>query len=113
VLTLIAIVLAIFVLPEPWGLVAIVVAGLADICEVVVFRVWSQRRRARVGVEMLVGRTAVALGLLSPGGQVRIDGEIWEARSERAVARGDEVVVRGVEGLVLVVAPASDEPLRA
>ena len=102
-LTLIAILLAIFVLPEPWGLVAIVVAGLLDIGEVILFRWWSKKKKARVGVEMLVGRTAVALGAIAPRGQVRVDGEIWEARSESPLARGDEAVVRAVEGLTLVV----------
>ena len=107
-LTLIAIALAIFVLPEPWGLVAIVVGGLIDIAEVVVFRWWSKRRKPSVGVETLVGRTAVALAALSPRGQVRVDGEIWEARSDAPVARGDEVVVREVDGLTLVVVPAGE-----
>jgi membrane-bound serine protease (ClpP class) len=108
VLTLIAILLAIFVLPEPWGLVAIVVAGLVDILEVIVFRLWSRRKKARVGVQMLVGRTAVALGAIAPRGQVRVDGEIWKARSESPVARGEDVVVRAVDGLTLVVAPAPE-----
>ena len=107
-LTLIAILLAIFVLPEPWGLVAIVVAGLVDILEVIVFRLWSRRKKARVGVQMLVGRTAVALGAIAPRGQVRVDGEIWKARSESPVARGEDVVVRAVDGLTLVVAPAPE-----
>jgi membrane-bound serine protease (ClpP class) len=103
VLTLLAILLAIFVLPEPWGLVTIVIAGLLDIGEVIFFRQWSKRRKSRVGVELLVGREAVALSALAPRGQVRVSGEIWEARSESPVARGDEVVVRAVEGLTLVV----------
>ena len=104
-LTVIAILLAIFVLPEPWGLVAIVVGGVIDIAEVVVFRWWSRRRKARVGVESLVGRTAVALGRIAPRGQVRVGGEIWEARSDVPVTRGDEVVVRAIHGLVLDVSP--------
>lgn len=107
-LTLIAILLAIFWLPEPWGLVAIVVAGCIDILEVIVFRIWSQRKKARVGVQMLVGRTAVALGAIAPRGQVRVDGEIWEARSDSPVARGEDVVVSGVDGLTLLVAPAPE-----
>ena len=104
-LTLFAVALAVFVLPEPWGLVTIVVAGIVDIAEVFVFRVWSRRRKARVGVELLVGRVAVVLRPLSPEGQVRVDGEIWAARCERPVARGGEVVVRAVDGLTLVVEP--------
>ncbi|HET7743487.1 MAG TPA: NfeD family protein [Gaiellaceae bacterium] len=108
-LTLIAILLAIFWLPEPWGLVAIVVGGLIDILEVIVFRWWSRKKKARVGVQMLVGKTAVALGAIAPRGQVRVDGEIWEARSESPVSRGDEVVVGAVEGLTLLVEPPGQE----
>ena len=50
-----AILLAIFVLPSPWGIVAIVAGGLTDIAESVVFLKWSRRRRSVTGVEALVG----------------------------------------------------------
>jgi membrane-bound serine protease (ClpP class) len=103
VLVLIAIALAIFLLPQPWGLIAIVVAAVADVTEVIVFRWWSQRKRARVGVQVLVGKTAIALSALAPHGQVRIAGEIWEAHSASPIARGEEVVVRGIDGLTLLV----------
>ena len=54
-----AILLAIFVLPSPWGIVAVVAGGLTDIAESVVFLKWSRRRRAVTGVEALIGKTAV------------------------------------------------------
>jgi membrane-bound serine protease (ClpP class) len=107
VLTAIAIVLAILVFPSPWGLVAVGVAALVDLAETSVLWKWSHRRRARVGVETLVGRTAVAVGSLAPGGQVKLDGELWQARSAVPLESGVEVVVERVEGLTLVVAPAS------
>jgi membrane-bound serine protease (ClpP class) len=106
VLFLIGVLLAVFVLPSPWGLVAIVVAGLLDIAETGVFLWWSQRRRASVGVETLVGKEGVALSELWPDGQVRIGGEIWQARSERRCDAGTRVVIRSVDGLTLVVDPA-------
>ena len=67
---------------------------------------WSKRRRSTVGVETLVGRTAVVVRALTPRGQVKVDGEVWEARSEYQLAPGEEVVVTGVDGLVLDVEPA-------
>jgi membrane protein implicated in regulation of membrane protease activity len=95
-----AILLAIFVLPSPWGIVAIAAGGLIDIAETLVLLKWSRRRRAVTGVEALLGKTAVVSG--SPT-QVRVAGELWEARSDRVLVPGDEVVVRAVEGLTLFV----------
>jgi membrane-bound serine protease (ClpP class) len=106
VLFLIALVLAIFVLPSPWGIVAVGVAGVVDIAETWLFIWWSKRRRSSVGVQTLVGRKGVAVGELWPAGQVRIDGEIWQARCDGGCDPGTEVVVRSVEGLTLVVDPA-------
>lgn len=105
-LFLLGVALAVFVLPSPWGLVAIGVGAALDISETFLFLWWSKRRRAVVGVETLVGRHAVAIGALEPDGQVRVDGEIWSARCEGGCAAGTQVVVRSVDGLVLVVEPS-------
>jgi len=94
-----AILLAIFVLPSPWGIVAVIAGGLIDMTESLVFLRFSKRRRAAVGVETLIGQDAV---VLNPT-QVRVAGEIWEARADRPLAAGEEVVVRAVDGLTLLV----------
>ena len=104
-LTIIAVILALTVLPSPWGVVAVVGAVAIDTVEVTFFARWSKRRRATVGAETLVGRTAVAVRSLSPRGQVRLNGELWEARATVDVAPGEEVVVTGLDGLVLEVEP--------
>jgi membrane-bound ClpP family serine protease len=106
VLFVLAVLLAIFVLPRPWGVVAMVVAGVIEVAESGALVWWTRRRKARVGIETLVGRTAVAMSEVASSGQVRIDGEIWGARSDASVARGEEVVVTAVDGLTLVVEPA-------
>jgi len=106
VLLVLAVLLAIFVLPSPWGLLAIIGAGVVEIAESLALLWWTKRRKARVGIETFVGRTGVALGPLVPVGQVRISGEIWNATSDTSVSRGEEVVVRSVDGLTLVVEPA-------
>ncbi|MGH3077203.1 MAG: NfeD family protein [Gaiellaceae bacterium] len=105
-LFLIGLLLAVFVLPSPWGLVAVVVGGVFDIAETGLFLWWSRRKRASVGVETLVGKTGVASTELWPEGQVRIAGEIWKARCEGGCDAGTQIVVRSVEGLTLVVDPA-------
>ena len=105
-LFLIGVALAIFVLPSPWGLVAIGVGAALDIGETGTFLWWSKQRKASVGVEMLVGKTAVAVGELWPDGQVKVNGEIWNAHYAGGCEAGTEVVVRAVEGLTLEVEPA-------
>lgn len=104
-LFLIGVLLAIFVLPQPWGLVAIIVGAALDIGETGAFLWWSSRRKAAVGVESLVGRRGVAVGDLRPDGQVKVNGEIWSARCESGCPARAEVVVRGIDGLVLEVDP--------
>jgi membrane protein implicated in regulation of membrane protease activity len=98
-----AILLAIFVLPSPWGIIAVVSGGLLDVGESLVLLKWSRRRRAVTGAEALVGQTAVVVSPCRPLGQVRIAGELWAARSESGADPGDEVVVRAVDGLTLRV----------
>lgn len=105
-LFLIALALAIFVLPSPWGIVAVVVAAVLDLGETGLFLWWSKRRQPTVGVGTLVGKVGVAVADLWPEGQVKIDGEIWRARCEGGCDAGTEVVVRSIEGLTLVVDPA-------
>jgi membrane protein implicated in regulation of membrane protease activity len=98
-LLLAGIVLAIFVVPWPWGIVTVAVGGLLDIGESLAFLKWSRRRKAAVGAETLVGRTAV----VATPTQVRVAGELWQARSDAPLRVGDTVVIRAVDELTLVV----------
>jgi membrane protein implicated in regulation of membrane protease activity len=97
------ILLAIFVLPSPWGIVAVVAGGLLDVAESLVLLRWSRRRRTATGAEAFVGATALVAAPCRPVGQVRVGGELWTARSSAGADPGDEVVVRGVDGLTLLV----------
>jgi membrane protein implicated in regulation of membrane protease activity len=99
----VALLLAIFVLDEPWSWVAVVVGGAWEVAETVLLVRWSQRRRSAVGAEALVGRRAVAATDCSPVGHVRVAGELWRAQCRGGASAGDEVIVRRVDGLTLVV----------
>ena len=105
-LVLIALALALFVLPSPWGLLAVAVAAVLDIAETGLFIWWSKRRKATVGVETLVGKIGVAASDLWPDGQVKVGGEIWRARCAGGCDSGTRIIVRSVDGLTLVVDPA-------
>jgi hypothetical protein len=55
VLLAIAILLALFVLPSPWGLVAVAIGAILEIAETGLFFWWSKRMRAKVGGDSMVG----------------------------------------------------------
>jgi membrane protein implicated in regulation of membrane protease activity len=106
VLTLLAILLALLVVPHPWGWVLVAGAAAVDVLESVALLRWSRRRRATVGVETLVGRTGAVVSTLAPAGQVRVGGELWAARTSAGpLPPGARVGVAAVDGLVLVVEP--------
>jgi membrane protein implicated in regulation of membrane protease activity len=107
VLFLIALLLAIFLLPSPWGFIVVACALVVDVLEVSVGLWYSKRRRATVGTEALVGVTGVAIDDLFPEGQVKVNGEIWRARCEAGCDAGAAVVVRAVNGLTLEVEPVT------
>lgn len=104
-LFLIALLLAIFLLPSPWGIIVVVTALAIDLVEVGVGIWYSKRRRSKVGSETLVGATGVALDVLRPDGQVKVDGEIWRASCATGCDAGAAIVVRAVDGLTLEVEP--------
>jgi membrane-bound serine protease (ClpP class) len=105
VIFLIALIVALIVLPWPWSLV-LIAAGLATegLLAAYGFR-YARRWRPRVGVETLVGTEAEAITPLDPDGQVRLNGEIWRVRSSRNAEIGARVRVTAIDGLTLEVDP--------
>ena len=91
-----AILLAIFWLPAPWGLAVVIGAAAVELAEVGVWVWWSRRGRPAVGAEALPGRVGTVVAAGAPVGRVRVDGELWSARSEAPLAAGDRVVVVSV-----------------
>jgi membrane-bound serine protease (ClpP class) len=111
VLLILAFVL-LLLLPSPWNLVGFIVSfglGLGELF------FWSRTVRHRpraVGAENLIGRQAVVVTACKPDGQVRLDGEIWSARSTQGANPGEPVQVVGRRRLQLLVEPAEpDAPL--
>ncbi|MCP9484330.1 MAG: hypothetical protein MSC30_00550 [Gaiellaceae bacterium MAG52_C11] len=100
---LIALGLAVFVLPSPWGVVAVAVGGAVELVEAWFLWQWSHRRTPAVGVEALIGARAVVVSPCRPVGSIRVKGELWQARCEGGADEGAVVAVVAVERLTLVV----------
>ena len=107
-----AVLLAIFVLPPAWRIPVVLAGGAIEVGESI-FWIWlSKRRRPSVGVETLVGARATVVTPCRPLGQVRVQGELWQARSDDGADPGDEVTVERVDGLTLVVTRAGSRAPR-
>lgn len=64
----------------------------------------AQGRRVTTGREDMVGRFARVRRQLDPDGQVFVEGELWQARSEEGLIEvGADVRIKRIEGLLLVV----------
>ena len=100
---ILVLILALVFLPLPWSLVLIALAALLEICLWVFGIRYSRRRKAQVGVQTLIGTVGEAVTALAPEGQIKIDGEIWNARSTDVARVGDHVRVTAVNGLTLEV----------
>jgi membrane-bound serine protease (ClpP class) len=73
--------------------------------------VQARHRQVHTGAEELIGARGEVRSSLDPVGHVFVKGALWRARSEQeGLEMGDTVVVEGVDGLTLTVAPAPDAP---
>ena len=64
----------------------------------------AQALPVKAGVETMLGKTVTALSAIdSGGGRIFIEGENWNAVSDRPIAKGEPVQVMAVEGLTLKV----------
>jgi len=100
-----AVLLALFVVPAPWGLVLVSLAAVVEVAETFFWIHLSRRRRIRAGAETLIGARAVAASSCRPSGQVRVQGELWRARCEAGAEPGQTVRIVGRDGLTLLVEP--------
>lgn len=65
----------------------------------------ARRMKSRLGLDALVGQPASAMEPLTPEGHVLVDGEIWRAVADQAVAKGTALRVTGREQYLLRVTP--------
>jgi membrane protein implicated in regulation of membrane protease activity len=63
----------------------------------------SMHRRVKTGAEGMIGEPVEVIDMTGRGGHVRVDGEIWQAKSNEPFREGDEAVVLAVNGLTLTI----------
>jgi len=63
----------------------------------------ARRNKVITGPQALIGNIGIAQQPLAPRGQVLVHGELWQAESSDPAATGDQVRVRSVDGLTLLV----------
>ena len=68
-----------------------------------------QRQKPIVsGREQMIGDVGEAIEDFSTNGNIHIHGERWSARTVRPVHKGQQVEVREMDGLTLVVEPLEE-----
>ncbi len=94
----------------------IIVMAAVSVVTFVICMIWirpklESLRRAniqRTNADRLIGKEGVVIVPIDPmegKGQVKVDGQVWSAKSESAIAEGKKVTVRAIEGVKLVVDP--------
>jgi membrane-bound serine protease (ClpP class) len=105
-----AVLLTLFVLPQPWGFALIGVAIAWELAEKAFLFRLTRRIPHAVGQEALIGTQAEVLAPCRPRGKVRLRGERWDALCSEGADVDEAVIVEAVDHLTLVV---SRMPLRS
>jgi membrane-bound serine protease (ClpP class) len=100
-------------LPSPWNVISGVAIVSFGVFEVAYWQRRMRRKKAQTGVESLVGSTGEVTERLTPSGQIRVLGELWQARSSSELHPGSRVRVVAVHGLTLEVETTEDAPASA
>lgn len=99
----IAVLLAIFVIPDPWRYPVVGLAVIAEVAETFFWMRLLRRQPVNVGAEALIGTMARVIAPCHPIGEVRVHGEVWQARCDAGADVGQRVRVRARDGLTLLV----------
>ncbi len=82
---------------------AIVILSIVIIVIGLGFVMKTRLTKPTTGRDELIGEVVRAETDIDPEGTVHIHGEIWRASAAEPVRKGEDVVIRGVDGLTLVV----------
>ena len=95
----------------------IIVMAAVSVVTFVICMIWirpklESLRRAKIqrtNADRLIGMEGVVIVPVNPiegKGQVKVEGQVWSAKAERAISEGTKVKVRAIEGVKLIVDPA-------
>lgn len=98
------------ILPDPWNVVGGIVSLACGVVEITYWQRRMKRVKVATGVENLIGATGEVTAPLAPVGQIRVLGELWEARSSSELPERTMVQVVAIDGLTLDVEPVDASP---
>jgi membrane-bound ClpP family serine protease len=101
-----AVLLALLVVPTPWGLALVVGAISWEVMEKAFWFHRAKRFPVAVGPEAMIGQPGVVVADCRPDGKVRLSSERWNASCSGGANVGDPVIVVAIERLTLFVAAA-------
>ena len=104
-----SILLAMFVVPAPWGPVLVGCAIVWEIAEKVFWFRYTKRIPVAVGREAMIGLAVTVVSPCQPEGRVRLVGEHWKGRCTAGAGVGDTLVIEAVEQITLVVGKPGSE----
>ena len=99
-------------LPTSWlslsweSIVGVALFSIIFFLGVLSYAIRAQLTKVKTGREGLVGEKGVARTDLAPSGKVFVHGELWDARSEKPIRAGEQVVVVAVKDMSLTVEKA-------
>jgi membrane-bound serine protease (ClpP class) len=100
----IGLILSLIFLEWPERFYVIVPLALLELAEVALWLRW-RKRKSITGAEAFVGARGKAITDCRPTGQVMLKGQIWKAHCRAGIEANEDVVVTGVNGITLEVAP--------
>jgi membrane protein implicated in regulation of membrane protease activity len=106
----VSVLLALFVLPDPWPVPAVLAAVVWEVVTIPIWIRLSRRDPPRLGPETLTGTLCEVIEACRPTGVVRMRGEHWSTRCDDGADVGEVVRIRGRNGLELLVERADQPP---
>ena len=71
--------------------------------------VTSYSQSSRSGSDKFINKSALCLTDFSDEGQIKINGEIWKAKTNIPLKKGQSVIIKKIEGLTTFVEPKGDQ----
>jgi len=86
-----------------WGLLPVIAAWI--VLSVLIYRCGSRalERKAVTGLPDMAGLKGIVVKDVNPEGMVKVNGELWKARSTEPVETGREVEVVSRQGMTLTI----------
>ena len=104
-LLVVAILLAIFVLDEPWTWIVVLAGATCELAEATLSSAGRSGAGRSSGPRRWSDSARSSPPSAGPSARCGSSGELWQARCEPGADVGDEVIVRALDGLTLVVEP--------